>query len=144
MSWWGGGVPHPVMVGEYPIQSWWGRADTPHHPDLAGVPPPPSRCGQGYLPPSRPGQGPPHPDIAEVPPPRHPDMAKVPPPHPRDGVPLPHHPDLAGVAPPTPDLGWGTPHPYLGWSNPPQTQVWTDTQTCVKTLASLQLQVRGQ
>ena len=80
-SWWG--VPHPVMVGgELPIQSWWGVSGvpphtpsrpgqgTPHHPDLAGVPPPsrpgwhnplPSRPGWGTPQPSRPGQGTPPP-----------------------------------------------------------------------------------
>ena len=82
-----GGVPHPVLVvvGGYPIQSWWwgGTLGPPHHPDLAGgtphhpdlgwgtphtqtwdgVPPPPSSPGVPAHPPNRPGMGyppPPH------------------------------------------------------------------------------------
>ena len=114
--WWGG--------RGYPIQSWWGGGypiqynirpgmGYPHHPDLAGYPPPsrpgwgpppppPSRPGWGTsppprtldgVPPSRPGWGTPHHlDLDGVTPPHHPDLDAVPPP--------PHHTDLDAVPPP--------------------------------------------
>ena len=89
-SWWGEGLPHPVMVGVphpvmvggtpsshgggYPIQSCWGGTlGPPYH-----LPSP-----WGYPPPSRPGWG--------VPPPTIQTWPGVPP--------TPHHPDLAGGTP---------------------------------------------
>ena len=92
----GGGVPHPVMVGGYPIQTWprWGTPRVPpHHPDLAGGTPP-SRPGMGY--PT--GQT-------------------------WDGV--PPYPDLGWGTPPNPDLRWGTPSPSrpgTGYLPPPQSR----------------------
>ena len=102
----GMGVPHPVMVGGYPIQPWWGVP----HPVMMVVPHPvmvegiPSSHGggggvphpvmvSGYPPPSRPGWGtspiqtwqgyPPTPPTIQTwpgypPPSNHQDLAGVP------------------------------------------------------------------
>ena len=103
-SWWG--VPHPVMVGRYPIQSWWGG--TPHHPDLA-------RGYPRYLPDL--GTGTPCPDLGwgiacpdlglgtPAPPPSRPGMGY--PPRPEMGY--SSRPEM-GYSPP--DLGWGYPPPH--------------------------------
>ena len=118
LCWWGG--------GGYPIQSWWGRGTpsshgggypgyTPLHPDLAGVPPPPSRPGRGTPPTIKTCLGyPPTLDLAGVP---------------------PYHQDLARV-PPTPDQTWqGYPppssRPGMGYSpSPPHTSVDRHTDSC--------------
>ena len=77
----------------------------------------------GYPPPPHLGdEVPPHPDLAGVPPTPRPGM-RYPLPQTCNGVPPPQTVD--GV-PPTPDLQWATPPP-------PPPQVWTDTQTRVKT-----------
>ena len=89
----GGGLPHPVMVGEYPIQLWW----------EGGYPI--QSCG-GYLrypPPSRPGQGYPgySPTIQTW-----------------DGVP-PHHPDLGWGTPSPSRPGMGYPPTIQTWDGVP-------------------------
>ena len=88
---------HPDLAGVLTtIQTWLG---TPHHPDLARVPPPTMQTWPGYPPPCRPGQ-------VTPPPPSRPGMGYLPPsrpgwvpPHPRPGMGYP------------PNLGWGTPLP---------------------------------
>ena len=142
----GGGVPHPVMVGgtpsshdgegysEYPPPSrpGWG---TPHHPDLARVPP--IQTWLGYLPnhpdlvwvpplPSRPGWGTPPLSRAGWGTPPYPDLAGVP----------PNHPDLVGVPapPPTSRPGRGTPHPptiqtWLGYPPPSRGELTNKLKT---------------
>ena len=118
------GVPILLRRGGYPISGLTqGGGGTP-----------------GTIPPSRPGWGTPHhPDLTEVPsppstpgwgtPPHHPDMARVPP-----------HPDLARVTPPPQTWDGVPPHPRPGMGPP---EVWTDTQTRVKTLPSLVLRTRA-
>ena len=138
---WSGGVPHPDLVGGYPIQTWSGG--TPSrlgqgvpHPDLVG----------GYPLPSRPGQGVPQgsPTIQTwygvsltwngVPQPRPwmwypPDMRwgilptqtwdGVQPPLPRPEIGYPPTQTWDGVPLPHLDLRWGTPYPDLRWSTYP-------------------------
>ena len=96
----GGGTPSQVLAA----------GDTP---SLGGVPPPPSR----------PGQGTPHLDLARVPP--HPDLARVPPIWTWPGYPpiqtwpgYPPNPDLAGVRKIWTWLGYPPPHPDLARVHP--------------------------
>ena len=124
----GGGVT-PSSHGGYPPPSRPGQG-TPHHPDLARVTPHHPDLAR-IPPPSRPGWGTPHPRPGMGYPSHHQDLIGVPPTIKNWPGYSPNHPDLAGV-PPTPDLGWGIPHPRPGMGYPPR-QVWTDTQTRVKT-----------
>ena len=83
-----GGYPISGPGGGYPIPGWGGTWGTPHHLDLARVPPPHLRPEMGY----------PLPEMGY--PPQHPDLAGVPSPHPRPGQ-----------GTPSSDLRWGTPPP---------------------------------
>ena len=91
---------------------------TPSRPRM-GYPP---DLGWGTPPPLDLGWGTPQPELGYPP---QPEMGYLP--RPEMGYP--------------PDLGQGTPYPDLRWVPPPQ--VWTDTQTRVKTLSSLVLRTRA-
>ena len=151
-----GGVPHarsgegyPIPCpGGYPIP---GLGEGVPCPRSGGGVPRPRSVGGGS--PSRPGWG-----VPQVSPCQTWDGV---PPLARPGMGYPPWPDL-GWGTPQPDLGWGTPRPYLGWGTPPARpgmgyppparpgmgyppppQMWTDTQTRVKTLPSLVLRTRA-
>ena len=97
-----------LMMGGYPIQSWWGY---------------PSSHGGGY--PIQSWLGVPHPVNK-----RYPIQTWL------GGYPGYPHPDL-GWGTPCPDLGWGTPHPDLarGYPHPdlgwvPPIQTWDGVPPC--------------